>query len=153
MINLQTRELVLRWNAEGKTQEKIADLVGCSQSSICRLIDKFDKTGSVKNLPRSGRPTPLTKETLKTLKREFRKKALEANKKFCSVNLKEFSEIVEQKTYKKYSPRHIQRMLHRLEFSRITLRPQHIKNDPKKVEEFRAEFKKNSTNSIWVMKL
>jgi transposase len=153
MINLQTRELVLRWNAEGKTQEKIADLVGCSQSAVSRLIDKFDKTGSVKNLYRSGRPTPLTKETLRTLKKEFRKKALEANKKFCSVDLKQFSEIVENKTNKKYSTRHIQRMLHRLDFSRITLRPQHIKNDPKKVSEFREEFKKNLTNSIWVMKL
>jgi transposase len=153
MINLQARELVLKWNNEGKTQQQIADLVGCNQSAVSRLIDKYNKTGKVKNLPRSGRPTPLTKKTLSKLKTEFRKEAKAANKNFCSIDVKQFSKLIEGKTNKKYSMRHVERILHRLDFSRITPRPQHIKNDPKKVEEFRTDFKKNLKNSIWVMKL
>src|SRR3990167_2739195 len=124
MINLQTRELVLKWTKKGKTQQQIADLVGCNQSAISRLIVKYNKTGNVKNLPRSGRPTPLTKNTLAKLKTEFKKKAREANKN--------------------YSTRHVERILHRLNFSRITPRSQHIKNDQAKVNEFRMEFKKKS---------
>jgi len=153
MINLQTRELVLKWKKEGKTQQQIAALVGCNQSAISRLIAKHKKTGSIKNMPRSGRPTPLTKKTLAKLKAEFRKEAIAANKNFCSIDVKQFSQIIENKTHKEYSTRHVERILHKLDFSRITPRPQHIKNDPKKVNAFREEFKKNFKQHIWTMKL
>ena len=153
MINLQTRELVLKWKKEGKTQQQIADLVGCNQSAVSRLIDKVKKTGNVKNLPRSGRPTPLTKKTLAKLKAEFTKKARAANKNFCSIDAKHFSQLIEKETSKKYTPRHVERILHKLDFSRITPRPQHIRNDPEKVGEFREEFKKNFKRNTWVMSL
>lgn len=153
MINLQTRELILKWMHEGKKQWQIADLIGCNQSAVSRLIAKYKKTGNVENLPRDGRPTPLTKKTLAKLKAEFRKKAIDANKRFCSVDAKEFSQIIEKKLNRKYSIRHTQRILHRLDFSRITPRPQHIKNDPKKVGQFRRDLKKNFKMSTWVMKL
>lgn len=153
MINLQTRELVLKWKKEGKTQQQIADLVGSNQSSISRLIIKYKKMGSVKNLPRSGRPTPLTKKTLRELKAEFKRETRAANKNYCSIDVKQFSHIIEDKTKRKYSTRHVERILHKLDFSRITPRPQHIKNDPKKVNEFRGEFKKNFKRSMWIMNL
>ena len=153
MISLQTRELILKWKKEGKKQQQIADLVGCNQSAVSRLIAKYNRTGDVKNLPRSGRPTPLSNKTLKKLKKEFVKEAKDANKNFCSIDTKQFSEIIERKTKKKYSIRHVERILHKLDFSRITPRPQHIKNNPKKVKEFRTEFKKNFKQNIWVMKL
>lgn len=153
MINLQTRELVLKWKNEGKTQQQIAALIGCEQSSVSRLIVKFKKTGSVKNLPRSGRPTPLTKKTLAKLKAEFTKEARAANKNFCSIDVKQFSQLIEKEANKKYTLRHVERILHKLDFSRITPRPQHIRNDPKKVNAFRDEFKKKLQKSMWVMNL
>ena len=153
MINLQTRELVLKWTKEGKTQQQIAELVGCNQSAISRLIVKYNKTGSIKNRPRSGRPTPLTKKTLTKLKTEFKKQARAANKHFCSVDVKQFSKMIENETDKEYSLRHVERILHKLDFSRITPRSQHIKNDPKKVNNFREDFKKNLKRNMWVMNL
>ena len=143
MINLQTRELVLKWIEQGKTQEEIADLAGCHQSAISRLIAKYKKTGSLKNRFRSGRPTPLTRKTLAKLKEEFTNKARAANKNFCSINTKKFSEPIQKTTGKTYTTRHVERILHRLDFSRITPRSQHVKNDPAKVAAFRDEFKKN----------
>ena len=101
MLNLQTRELVLKWNKEGKKQEQIAALVGCNQSSISRLIRKYKKTGSVKNLPRSGRPTPLTKKALAVLKAELTRKVKEANKSYCSIDTKQFSDLIENALKKK----------------------------------------------------
>lgn len=153
MINLQTRELVLKWMKEKKTQQQIAALVGCNQSAISRLIAKYKKTGSIKNMPRCGRPTPLTKKTLAKLKVELAKKVREANKHYCPIDTKQFSGLIEKAAKKKYSTRHIQRLLHKLDFSRITPRAKHIKNDPAKVKLFREGFKKNSTRSIWVMRL
>jgi transposase len=153
MIKLQTRELVLKWRKEGKTQQEMADLIGCNQSAISRLIVKYEQTGSIKNLPRSGRPTSLSKKILTKLKREFTRQAKAANKKFCSINIKQFGQIITKETNQNYSQRHIRRILHQLDFSRITPRSQHILNDPEKVKLFREEFKKNSKNSIWVMNL
>src|SRR3989338_7663584 len=120
MINLQTRELILKWKKEGKRQQQIAELVGCNQSSVSRLIRKYNKTGSIKNRPRSGRPTLLTKKTLAKLKEELTKKVKEANKHYCSMDTKHFSELIEKASKKKYSTRHVQRILHKLNFSRIT---------------------------------
>jgi transposase len=153
MINIQTRELALKWKKEGKTQQQIADLIGCNQSAVSRLLVKYKKTGNVKNLARSGRPTLLTKNTLSKLKSMFKREARTANKNFCSISTKQFSEIIEKETGKKYSTRHIERILHKVNFSRITPRSQHIKNDPKKIREFREDFKKKQNQSIWVMKL
>lgn len=153
MINLQTRELVLKWANRGKTQQEIADLAGCHQSAVSRLIVKYKKTGSIKNCFRSGRPTPLTKETIALLKEDFANKARAANKNFCSIDTKKFSELIQKKTGKSYTTRHVERILHKLDFSRITPRSQHIKNDPAKVAAFRDEFKKNLKSSTWVMNL
>ena len=153
MINLQTRELVLKWAKERKTQQQIAALVGCNQSAVSRLIAKYKKTGNIKNMPRSGRPTPLTKKTISKLKAELTKKVRGANKHYCSIDTKQFSDLIEHTAKKKYSARHIQRLLNRLDFSRITPRAKHIKNDPAKVKSFRKDFKKNSIRSIWVMRL
>jgi len=153
MINLQTRELVLKWTNQGKTQQEIADLAGCHQSAISRLIAKYKKTGSIKNRFRSGRPTPLTKETLALLKEDLANKARAANKNFCSIDTKKFSKLIQKKTGKSYTTRHVERILHRLDFSQITPRSQHIKNDPAKVAAFRDQFKKNFKQSTWVMRL
>ncbi|MEK6963064.1 MAG: winged helix-turn-helix domain-containing protein [Nanoarchaeota archaeon] len=153
MINLQTRELVLKWTNQHKTQQEIADLAGCHQSAISRLLAKHKKTGSIKNRFRSGRPTPLTQKTLAKLKKEFTNKARAANKKFCSIDTKKFSELIQKTTGKNYTTRHVERILHKLDFSRITPRSQHIKNDPEKVAAFRDEFKKNFKQNTWVMNL
>lgn len=153
MINLQTRQLILKWKKEGKKQQQIAALVGCNQSSVSRLIEKYEKTGSIQNRPRSGRPTPLTKKTLAKLKEELKKRVKEANEHYCSIDTKQFSKLIEKTSKKKYSPRHVQRILHKLDFSRITPRTKHIKNNPAKVKAFREDFKKNSIRSIWVARL
>lgn len=153
MLNLTQRELIVRLSKQRKKQQEIAGIIGCSQPTVNYWLQREKKGLTLKTLQRSGRPTPLTKDTLVTLKKEFAEKAREANKKFCSINTKEFSKMITQETKKNYTERHIRRILRRLNFSRITPRSQHIKNDPEKIALFREEFKKNSKQSIWVMKL
>ena len=153
MIPRTSRELVLKWTHEGKTQQQIAALIGCHQTSICRLMRKHTQTGSLDNLPRHGRPTPLTKEILAELKQDFVEKVRSANQKFCSINTKRFSDLLEKKFGRRYTIRHVERILHKIDFSRITPRSQHIKNDPEKVEAFRHEFKKNFKRNTWIMRL
>lgn len=153
MINSTQRELIVKLSKQRKNQQEIADIIGCSQPTVNLWLQRAKRGLSLKTLPRSGRPTPLTKNTIAELKKEFAKKARDANKNFCSINSKQFSQMINAKTNKNYSPRHLRRILHKLDFSRITPRSQHVKNDPKKVAEFREEFKKNSKQHIWIMKL
>jgi len=152
MLNLTQRELIIKLAKQGKKQQDIAGIIGCSQPSVNLWLQREKQGFSLKTLPRSGRPTLLTKKTLAKLKKEFIQEARTANKNFCSIDTKQFSEIIEKKTKKKYYTRHVEKKTHKVDFSRITPRPQHIKNDPKKVKEFRTEFKKNLKQNTWVMK-
>jgi len=153
MLNLTQRELIVRLSSQGKKQQEIAEIIGCSQPTINFWLQRAKKNLSLKTLPRSGRPTPLTKKTLAVLKKEFANEARAANKEFCSINTQQFYQMINDRTKKNYSPRHLRRILHKLDFSRITPRSKHIKNDPKKIVAFREEFKKNLKRNIWVMEL
>ncbi|MBI3051521.1 transposase [Candidatus Woesearchaeota archaeon] len=143
MLNLNQKELIIKLWGQGKKQQEIASLIGCSQPSVNLWINRH-KTGlSLKSLPRSGRPTLLTKRNLAKLKNKITAEVRAANKNYCSLSTKQLSEIIRREIGKDYTMRHVERIMHKLDFSRITPRPQHIRNDPKKVEEFRQEFKKN----------
>ena len=40
MIPINERKLVLKWDEKNKTQQEIAELLGCHQTSISRLLSK-----------------------------------------------------------------------------------------------------------------
>ena len=88
MISINERGLILKWKKEGKSQQDIADLLGCNQSSVSRLLVKYKQKGTTKNLPRSGRPTPLDNKTQRKLKKEIARKIKKANGSFNSMYIK-----------------------------------------------------------------
>ncbi len=79
MIPIPKRELIIEWDREGKTQQEIAELLNCHQSSISRFLWKYQRNGVIQNLPRSGRPTKLTKKNLSQLKDNILAKIKAAN--------------------------------------------------------------------------
>ena len=151
MISIKERKLILIWDKKGKTQQEIAELLGCHQTSISRLLHKYKRKRTIKNLPRSGRPTKLTKQNLARLKNKILTKIKAANDEYCSVSTKQIGEIIHQEISETYSLRHIERIMHKLGFSLITPRSQHIRHDQDKVDKFRDEFKKNFNRSMWAM--
>ena len=152
MITIKERELIIQWNEHGKTQEEIATLLECHQSSVSRFLRKYKQRGIFENLPRSGRPTKLTKKTIGKLKKKIISKIEAANDEFCSMSTKQIRNIIHQDIGELYSLRHVERIMHKLGFSLITPRPQHLRHDQEKVDRFRNEFKKNLHRSIWAMK-
>jgi putative transposase len=152
MITIKERELIIKWNVEGKNQQEIADLVNCHQSSVSRFLRKYHQKGIIKNLPRSGRPTKLTKVKLSQLKYKIHAKIKDANHEFCSLSTKQVKKLIHNEIGEEYTMRHIGRIMHKLGFSLITPRPQHIRHDQEKVDAFRQEFKKKFNRSMWVMK-
>ncbi len=152
MLSVKERELIVKLHNQRKKQEYIANLMGCSQPTVHAWIQRYKRGSTLETLPRSGRPTVLSKQKLAQLKEEFTQKAKEANKKFCSLDTKHFAEIIRHKTGKEYTPRHVRRILHAVGFSLIMPRSQHLRHDQQKVDAFKDEFKKNSKRSMWIMK-
>lgn len=151
MLNKQQRELIIKLKHDGKRQQQIAQLIGCSQAAVSKWISNHKAGRTLETLPRSGRPTKLTKNKLKKLRSNLLTEVKVANKKYCSLNTKQLGEIIKKDVGKNYSIRHVERIMHKLGFSLIKPRPNHIKHNQKKVEKFRDEFKKNFRGNIWIL--
>lgn len=136
MLTLEQRKIILKLREDGKKQQQIADIIGCSQVSVSKWISRHKSGRTLKTLPRSGRPTKLKEKFLRDLRKKLLKEIKEANKDFGSLDTKQLSEIIEKEVGKKYSLRHVERIMHRLEFSLITPRSEHIRHNPKRVKEF-----------------
>ena len=148
---IKERELILKLYNEGKRQEEIASILGCSQQKVSFWIRRYKKTGKLNNKPRPGRPTILTKKKLSSLKKIITSRIIEANVKHSGITSKKIKKIIESETGKEYTLRHIQRLLHKMQFSLITPRVSHIRKDPEKIKKFRDEFKKNSNQNMWTI--
>ena len=152
MLSIVERKLIVKLHNQGKNQQDIADLIGCVQSVVHRWIQRSKKGDSLESRPRSGRPTPLKGATFSNLKKTILAKINSANDEYNNVSTKKIKELIQEEIGVTYSIRHVERIMHKLGFSLITPRPQHLRHDQEKVDSFRDEFKKNSKTNIWVMK-
>ncbi len=153
MLTKEKRELIVKFYGDGWKQQRIADLLGCSQVSVSRWISGYKFGRTLETLPRSGRPTKLSFSRLKKLRAKLLGEVKSANEKYCSLNTKQLSKIIKKEVGIAYSLRHVERIMHKLGFSLIKPRPKHIKQDPEKIAEFRAEFKKNFNKNTWITSL
>ena len=151
MLSVKERELIIKLHDQGKKQEEISELIGCSQPTVHRWIKHSLSGRTLKTLPKSGRPTKLTKKNLTKIKKKLTENIKKANDEYCSVSTKQLKDIIHREIGEVYSLRHVERIMHKLGFSLIKPRPQHLRHDQKKVDAFRDEFKKNSTRNMWVM--
>ena len=151
MLTKQQRELIVKLKQDGKRQQQISYLIGCSQAAVSKWISRYKSGRTLETLPRSGRPTKLNDERLDKLRQKLIAEIKRANKKYCSLSTKQLGVIIKNEIGQNYSLRHVERIMHKVGFSLIKPRPKHIKQDTKKVEEFREEFKKNFSRDIWVL--
>lgn len=146
------RELIIKLANEKKTCRDIADILDISKSKASFWINRFKKTGNLNDKPRSGKPTPLTKQKLDKIAEIIKSKIIESSKKKrAGIASKEVKKIVEEEIGKKYTLRHIQRILHKVGFSLVIPRVSHIRKDKKAQEKFQREFKKNSSRNMWAI--
>ena len=148
---MKERELIIKLYEEGRKQEQIASILGCSQSKVSFWIIRNKKKGSLENKPRSGRPSNFSVEKLALIKSKIVRKVVSRNLKYSSCTSKELRDIISKEIKKKISLRHARRILHKIGFSLITPRSKHVKNNPEKVAKFREQFKKKTNQSFWVI--
>lgn len=127
--NIKERELIIKFHQEGKSSYDIAGILDISQTKASFWIRRYKKTGNLENLPRSGRPTPLTKDEMDSIRIQIKLRMLEPKK--AGISSKEVLQLIEHKTKRKYTLRHTQRLLHKIGMSLITPRVSHIKKDEK----------------------
>ena len=151
MLTKQQRELIVKLEKDGKNQQQIAHLIGCSQAAVSKWISKHKAGRTLETLPRSGRPTRLNKARLDKLRMKLIAEVKKSNKEYCSLNTKQLGNIIKNEIGREYSLRHVERIMHRLGFSLITPRPKHLRHDQGKVDKFRDDFKKNSGRNTWIL--
>ena len=146
---IKERELIVKLHKEGNSTYDIARILGVSQTKASFWVRRYRKTGNLENMPRSGRPTPLTKKQLKSIADSIKSGLLSPENKKAGISSKEVLQLIEHKTKQKYTLRRIQRLLHKMGFSLISPRVSHKRKDVKAQEKFRREFKKKSSRSMW----
>ena len=144
------RELIVSLHKKGNTTRYIANILDISKSKSAFWVKRYNETGSLKNKPRSGRPSPLNKKTLNFIAGAIKSQILESEGK-AGVNSKEVLQLIKAKTGKKYTLRHVQRLMHRMGFSLITPRVNHIRKDKEAQDKFRREFKKKFKKNTWAI--
>ena len=151
MVNKTEREMVIRLRKQKKTVSEISNLIGLKRSTVGFWVKRYEDSKSLENLPRSGRPTALTKSKFLSVKKLVHSFVRSAEKNHCCVNSKELKQLIDREVGSSYSLRHVQRLLHKIGLTRTTPRSQHIKHDQKKVDAFRDEFKKNLSWNNWTI--
>ena len=68
MLTKQQRELIIKLKQDGKRQQQISHLIGCSQAAVSKWISKHKSGRTLETLQRSGRPTKLSKARLDKLR-------------------------------------------------------------------------------------
>lgn len=151
MVNKTEREMIIRLRKQKKTVSEISILLCLKRSTVGFWVKRYNDSKSLKNLPRSGRPTALTKSKLLSVKKLVHVFVRSAEENHCCVSSKELKQLIDREVGSAYSLRHVQRLLHKLGLTRTTPRSQHIKHDQEKVDAFRDEFKKNWDQSTWTI--
>ena len=141
------RELIVKLSKENKTCREIAAILGTSKSKVSYWFCRSKKTGNLSDLPRSGRPTKLSKRKLKQIYSILREEELTSNR--SGFSSKRVSDLLHKSTGQKYAMRHVRRILKKMNISLISPRVSHIRKDEKKIKKFKREFKKNLNRNMW----
>lgn len=147
---LKERELIIKLRKEGKTCVEVGKILGISKGTVSYWDRRFQETGCLKDKPRPGRPTPLNVKRLQELKKKIKETILEKNDR-AGLSSREILVFIKKETGKTYTIRHVERLLHKMGFSLITPRVNHIRKDKKAQDTFRDEFKKNYKTSMWTI--
>lgn len=152
MVSLAEKQLIIKLSNQKKSTWTISNMTGIPQSTVAYWTKRFSETNSLENKPRSGRPTPLTKEVLKILKKRLVKKINSANEQGSGLNTKELRLEIKDEVGVSFSLRYVRDILHRLNFSKITPRTEHIRASKEARDEFRKSFQKKRKKFIWITK-
>ncbi|KAG0442369.1 Transposable element Tcb1 transposase [Dictyocoela muelleri] len=80
----QLRLRILFLSGEGKTQKEISKKTGVHQSTVSRILKKYDETGSIKHRKGNGRPKKLNTNDIKILNKIIKKDSKKSLRKVAN---------------------------------------------------------------------
>lgn len=145
------RELIISLHKKKKTVREIGDTLDISKSKAAFWINRYKETGSLKDKPRSGKPSSLTEEQF-----EMIKKALHDfpppryGGESMGWTTKMLIQYVKDEFGVSFGQRYAQKIMHKHGIRLITPRPAHKKGSKAARIVYQMDFKKNSRKNIWV---
>ena len=145
------RKKIISLLNKNKSTRDIAYLLDVGKSSVSYWKIRFEETGSLDDLPKSGSPGKLDKKNLALVKEHL---LGYAPKRYGGESLGWTTKIAIDFVYKKfgvkYSMRRMQELFRKFGLSLITPRSDYFKSSLLARNSFRDEFKKNSKMNIWL---
>jgi len=134
-----------------KSVREIAYLLDVGKSTVSYWKIRFEKSGSLADLPKSGHPSYLTKDQLKELKTQLLDYAPERyGGESLGWTTKMAIDFVKERYGVIYSMRRMQELFHKFGLNLITPRSEAYSGSKLARNTFRDEFKKNSKMNIWI---
>lgn len=150
---IHDRIRVVLWGAEGQTAKKISERLSKDIRWVQRKAALFRDYGleGLFDKPKSGQPKKLPEEMAEQFCLRLRAGPLESDG-VSVFHAKYIKTILQDEFNCNYSVSGVYKLLHRLNFSWITSRPIHIKNDPEKMKKWLNEnnsFKEDIKKTSW----
>jgi len=132
--------------SKGLACPEIVNITGFSRRAIQQWVFKYNKGGinALKDSPRSGQPSKLSKQQEKAFCKRIEVKPSKAGGA-AVLNGPVIREILEQEFGVVYSLWGVYHLLHRLGYSCLCPRPQHENTDPAAQQEF-----KKTSSKRWI---
>ncbi len=145
------RKKIISLLKKKKSHREIAYLLDIGKSTVSYWKIRYEKTGSLEDLPKSGHPCLLTNSQIKDLKNNLLNYAPERyGGKSLGWTTKMAIDFVNKKYDVKYSMRRMQELFRKFGLSLITPRSEAYRGSKLARNSFRDEFKKNSKMNIWI---
>jgi len=138
---IRERILMVRYSHEGKTSRNIGEMLQCDHALVLFWRKRYVQEGleGLRTRQKSGKPMLLSRRQEVKIKDKVSENNL-AN----PWTTKRVCELIKSETGIKYSPRHVQRMLHKWRFALLVPRPTFWQRASG--EEIRRFWKKNPTH-------
>jgi|SRR5271157_3738695 len=143
----KSRLLVALKRKEGESMDSIASQLEMRRITVNMTLHRFQDRGipAKDDEKRSGRPKELTEVQLKILRKQLLKGPRKGQNPLWTTKM--VMDLVDREYNKKYTVRHMRRLLHQLGFSVQKPRPRHYKTDVAEQEHFKKTSGKASENT------
>jgi transposase len=127
---------------DGFGRKDSAELVGMSQTSLERLVKRYNAEGvdGLRDKPRSGRPRIMSQEQEAELKRIILAGPADRKRGPAEFNVRGIVALIKEKFNIRMSPEAVRTRLHGMGLEKLVCRPIHHKTDQAAQDKFMEEF-------------
>lgn len=145
------RELIINLSKKGKTVRDIAFDLDISKSKADFWINRYKKTKSLADIPKSGRPALINKNQFTKIKKALQDQPPERyGGESIGWTTKMLLQFIKDNFGVDYTIRYAEILMHKCKLSLITPRSEHKSASYAARTVYRMDFKKNLKMSIWV---